>query len=141
MAVCNDRDAEVAALRSAARQHLKAANALGAFDGVVLPQLHNAALSIELQLTLLALREGGSPAQSGDELAQGLRQLPPALNASLCQAFAERHGASLEGQLQKFSKAFHLIRHRSQIPDFYEGFDLGEFMQLARFFGEAESLA
>jgi len=136
---------DATALRAAAQQHLKAANALGGFDGVALPQVLSAALSMELYLKAFAIHTGAVATAKAtgqwDNLSQGLQQLPTQLRSALTAAFSRHHGASLEGQLGKFNKAYALIRHHHQMPDFYEGFDLSEFMQLARFFGEVEPLS
>lgn len=133
---------DAASLRAMARQHLKAANALGAYDGVALPQVLNAALSMELYLKAQVIHAGVFVADRAtwqlESLSHALHLLPEQIRSTLSAAFAHHHGVTLEEQLGKFSKAFTLIRHHHQMPDFYEGFDLHEFMQLARFFGEVE---
>lgn len=132
----------VHSLLDVSKQHLKAANALGAFDGVALPQLLNAALSMELYLKALAIHAGVIVSDRAtfelESLTHALQRLPENIRNAVSAAFFRHHGVSLEEQFSKFSKAFSLIRHHHQMPDFYEGFDLHEFMQLARFLGEME---
>jgi len=129
-------------LKSMADQHLKAANALGAFEDVTFPQLHSAALSIEFHFMAYASYAGATIAEESSaviaDLREALHLLPPYLRSALSEAFSHHHGGSLEEQLEKFNHAFTEIRHHFQIPDFYKGFDLVEFMHLARFFGKFE---
>lgn len=73
-----------------------------------------------------------------ESLTHALQLLPEHLRSSISAALHHHHGVTLEEQFEKFSKAYRQIRHRNQMPDFYEGFDLHEFMQFARFFGEME---
>jgi hypothetical protein len=133
---------EYGRLKSAASQHLKAAHFLGGFDDVALPQLLNAALSIELHLLAYVAYGGASavtaPGADISNLSQLVEPLSPQLHRALSDAFSEHHGGSLTRQLEKFNHPFIQIRHHLQLPDFYHGFDLVEFMQLARFFGRFE---
>lgn len=133
---------DVHSLLDSSKQHLKAANALGAFDGVALPQLLNAAISMELYLKALVIHAGVNVSKHAafelENLAHALHLLPEHLRNTFSRAFHHHHGVSLEEQFAKFSKAFAQIRHEHQMPDFYEGFDLREFMRLARCLGEME---